>query len=181
MMGQTVGTLVVVGRAATGPGKARWLCRCSCGAVRIVSGSHLRAARSAGVGLTCCTNRVHRGDVVNALLLTQYKRKCAADKGLCWDLSDDEAIRLFHSPCFYCGRPNVNRRKYRGSEFAYNGIDRIDSAYGYSPGNVVPCCKPCNYAKNEMSQSEFFELIRLIAKRHLKEKTSGKRAATRAQ
>lgn len=76
-------------------------------------------------------------------------------------------MRLFHSPCFYCGRSDVNQRKYRGSEFGYSGIDRIDSDRGYVPDNVVACCKPCNYAKNKLSQIDFFNLIGLIAKRHM--------------
>ena len=177
MLGQTVGALLVISRTGRGTGKkARWLCRCTCGEVRTLTGSHLRAARSAGKVLTCCVNGVHRADVVNSLLLAEYKRS-AAYKQVPWHLSDADALVLIHGPCFYCGRRNVNRRKYLGSEFRYNGIDRVNSDYGYSPGNVVSCCKPCNYAKNGMSQSEFFDLIGRIAKRHCEDYLRGRRSA----
>jgi hypothetical protein len=49
-------------------------------------------------------------------------------------------------PCYYCGGelPVVG-----------SGLDRIDSNKGYIKGNVRPCCKVCNIAKNSMSESEF--------------------------
>ena len=43
--------------------------------------------------------------------------------------------------------------------WAHNGIDRVDSSKGYTIDNVVPCCSACNYAKHEMSVSEFKEYI----------------------
>lgn len=172
MAGQHVGSLVVVGRVLGGSRKGQWLCRCSCGATRIITGAHLRAIQASGKEFTCCTNGVHRSDVVDRLLVLEYRRS-ATYKEVGWGLDDAEAIRLFHHPYFYCGRRGVNRRKYRGSEFPYNGIDRIDSNYGYEAGNVVACCKPCNYAKNKLSQTEFLRLVWLIAKRHPKEAHSG--------
>jgi hypothetical protein len=36
-----------------------------------------------------------------------------------------------------------------------NGIDRIDSKLGYTASNVVPCCRICNTAKQDMSVGEF--------------------------
>ena len=179
MMGQRVGSLVVISRVhGSAVTKAQWLCLCSCGSTRIVTGAHLRRIQASGKNFTCCTNGLHRSEVVDRLLLLEYQRS-AIYKQIGWNLDDAVAIRLFHASCFYCGRKGVNRRRYRGEAFAYNGIDRLDSNYGYEPWNVVACCKPCNYAKNEMSQSEFLDLVRLIAKRHMKEDRSGKRAGER--
>jgi len=49
-----------------------------------------------------------------------------------------------------------------------NGIDRINSNIGYIEGNVVPCCKHCNRAKNTMSDSEFREWIKKIYAHYIK-------------
>lgn len=73
---------------------------------------------------------------------------------LCWD-SLRNAARLRDYPvtitfaqykqlvsgavCHYCSGPLPR---------AGSGVDRIDSALGYVPGNVVPCCTKCNRAKN---------------------------------
>ena len=51
-------------------------------------------------------------------------------------------------------------RKGRNSTYIYNGIDRIDSDKGYKIGNVVSCCKQCNYAKGKQSQPNFIEWIK---------------------
>ena len=174
MTGLKVGSLIVVSRVLGRCHKAQWLCRCSCGATRVVTGAYLRVGLAIGKDFTCCTNGVHQVDVVDRLLVLEYKRS-AAYKGVGWNVDEADAIDMFHSECFYCGRRNVNRRKYRDAEFRYNGIDRVDSDYGYQPGNVVACCKPCNYAKNKLSQAEFLHLVRLIAKRHSEDMTSGRK------
>jgi hypothetical protein len=50
MIGQRCGDLFVVARAASKPREqARWLCRCSCGRMRVVGGQHLRTG-----GVTRC-------------------------------------------------------------------------------------------------------------------------------
>ena len=58
---------------------------------------------------------------------------------------------------------NLKTRKchYCGSEKS-NGIDRIDSSLGYLPDNVLPCCKICNYMKNNHSYKFFVEHIKKI-------------------
>ena len=40
-----------------------------------------------------------------------------------------------------------------------NGIDRLDSAFGYTLENCVPCCKYCNTAKNTMLVSDFLSWV----------------------
>lgn len=41
------------------------------------------------------------------------------------------------------------------SRFMYTGLDRRDSSRGYDLDNVVPCCRACNVAKNDMTVDEF--------------------------
>ena len=51
-------------------------------------------------------------------------------------------------------------------DYIYSGIDRKNPARGYVLDNVVPCCKRCNYAKNDFSYDEHLEYLdRLVAYR----------------
>jgi len=71
-----------------------------------------------------------------------------------WNITDLEAAKILVSDCHYCGsKPNP-----------YNGIDRVDNKISYEIGNVVPCCKTCNFAKHTMSESEFFDWISRVSK-----------------
>ena len=51
------------------------------------------------------------------------------------------------------------KRKVTDEILWFNGIDRIDSKIGYIDGNVVTCCKHCNFAKDALTQKEFKDLI----------------------
>jgi hypothetical protein len=86
----------------------------------------------------------------------------------------DTFLALSQMNCYYCGRPpqktfNLsNSKKWHSAvfqqhgDFTYNGLDRVDSSKGHYKDNVVPCCCDCNWAKNDMPQEEFFELVDLI-------------------
>jgi 5-methylcytosine-specific restriction endonuclease McrA len=90
-----------------------------------------------------------------------------------WDswITFGEYQNLIHQPCTYCGDidSNVMRDRLRikvpisGTVVRYNGIDRIDSSKGYVTGNVVPCCKRCNIAKNDMTFDEWREWSQRLA------------------
>ena len=69
------------------------------------------------------------------------------------------------SPCFYCGAEKSNHKVTKNCKegFDHNGIDRIDSSKGYTPDNVVPCCKICNKAKMDMDQKDFILWIQRAA------------------
>lgn len=68
-------------------------------------------------------------------------------KGLTNELSQDQYIALALSPCMYCGERTT-----------VNGVDRLDSDFGYVAGNCVTACKVCNYAKGIMSADEFIRM-----------------------
>jgi len=68
------------------------------------------------------------------------------------------------SSCHYCGAvPNNFSKSYttpasdpqleKGA--FYSGLDRLDNSKGYEPGNVVSCCKPCNWAKGKKTYGQF--------------------------
>lgn len=95
----------------------------------------------------------------------------ARKKGMAFNLTREQVHQLTSSLCYYCGVPPSRRRTHNGSvsdkarthgEYRYNGIDRIDSHQGYIDGNVVPCCKDCNYGKSTMTTSEFLAWIERV-------------------
>lgn len=72
-------------------------------------------------------------------------------------LSFEDFLLLSQENCFYCSQCPSNNIK---NIFIYNGIDRIDSNKSHIIENVVTSCKYCNYAKRELSFTEFNERIK---------------------
>lgn len=71
-----------------------------------------------------------------------------------WNITDEKAKELMTSPCHYCGLLELDVR--------VNGIDRVNNDIGYDDGNVVPCCKLCNYFKKNYTVDEFLEHAKKI-------------------
>lgn len=78
-------------------------------------------------------------------------------------LTREQVGSLIKEPCSYCGRMNSNRRlvqSTKGDEyFPYNGIDRVNNNLGYVLLNCITCCKICNYAKKDMTMTEFYRWV----------------------
>jgi hypothetical protein len=72
---------------------------------------------------------------------------------------------LTSQPCFYCNSPL--------SETGH-GLDRIDSNKGYIEGNVRPCCKRCNVAKNDMTEMGFKEWLTKVFENYICQKVLDK-------
>jgi hypothetical protein len=81
---------------------------------------------------------------------------------LVFDLSFEQFIKITKNDCFYCGSPPSSYYKAACSlkGYSYNGIDRLDNSRGYSPDNIVGCCKICNRAKWTMNKDVFIALIK---------------------
>lgn len=175
LVGIQVGKLEVlgfVGRARHGSDK--WMCRCDCGNTSIVHGTSLRTCKTKSCGCIRKETAFRMGSQRNKLktvpgtaaknaVLIQYKSG-ANKRGLCWSLTDPQALALFEGACEYCGNGPSNiktSKKYIGN-FVYNGIDRLDNSRGYEEGNVVSCCITCNKLKMNRKTEEFFESIKRI-------------------
>jgi hypothetical protein len=79
--------------------------------------------------------------------------KNSKKRGHKFDMPFEEWDRLASPPCTYCGNEDSA------------GLDRIDNSRGYSEDNTVPACgKPCNNARNDMTQEEFRAWIRRVYK-----------------
>ncbi len=104
------------------------------------------------------------GAHVNALYANY--RQAAKNRQLSFELTKEEARHLFEQPCHYCGAPpalRYNNPNLHGS-YAWNGIDRVDSAIGYTVANCVPCCSICNFAKRDMAVTDFLDWVQRLAR-----------------
>jgi len=174
--GQRFGRLVALRRVESGRSKkghlagARWLCRCDCGNEKVISGNSLTSGGVISCG--CARRRPKRGYLPGVAarnkVLANYQAG-ASGRDLAWELTDDEFNGLITRDCHYCGSaPSAVARAgtYEGNEFLWNGIDRIDNDLGYITGNVVPCCKLCNFAKKDMPYGEFMAWIARLTEYH---------------
>jgi len=103
-------------------------------------------------------------------LLRNY-RDAAKTRGLDWELPDEIFFGLLDQPCAYCGDALCNLQVItcRGYTYAYryNGVDRKDSAIGYTEDNCVPCCGECNKAKSNTPYSQWMAWIDRIVRHQI--------------
>lgn len=137
-----------------------WECLCDCGNTCYKPCGILRARGSSSCG---CAWKHEPGEAARHGVKRGYM-KTAARKGRSWNLSDELFKKLTSSNCYYCGSPPSSTYSVstKWSTLTYNGIDRVNSRLGYEPDNVVPCCKRCNVAKNDMSVEDFFAWLSKI-------------------
>ena len=99
----------------------------------------------------------------------KYNYKMGAfNRGLTWELTDDEFKQIISQPCYYCGElphPIQSLRRYTHvkDELYVNGIDRLNSDDGYTISNSVPCCSMCNKMKLDFSLDKFILQVKKIA------------------
>lgn len=159
--GNRYGRLLVLERVKNSTkDQAQWRCMCDCGNEIIVPGGRLRSGNTKACG---CLWRLPPGGAALNGLIGRTKGR-AKRKGIQWKLSKDDVKYLTKMNCHYCGaEPNqvFSGRTLNGS-YIYNGIDRVDNDLGYVLGNVVPCCKICNRAKDVMTRREFLSWIKRV-------------------
>lgn len=172
-VGERFGMLEVVGTAkglGTEPGRLWAHCRCDCGnEVDIVS--HALARRT-----SCgCAKPVRLAAMQKARILPDSAaakkgfrstyRISAKQRGMVFDLDQEQFDALIAEDCHYCGAAPVLRPRTAntGGPLLCNGIDRMDPSVGYELDNCVPCCRHCNYAKRDLTAVDFIEHAKRIA------------------
>ena len=80
-----------------------------------------------------------------------HYRNNAKDRHIPFELSFEEFVEFWGKSCVYCEAP-----------IEKIGLDRIDSALGYTASNIVSCCKHCNYAKRLFTADEYIEHCRKV-------------------
>ncbi len=141
LSGKVYGKLSVVSFAGTDRYGAWWHCECSCGKRLNVSSRSLKHVEKLSCG--CAKkNELYRSDRA----LYAKCRMSAMNRSMPFELTIEQVASLSRSACFYCGRLDGD----------HNGIDRMDSSYGYVLSNCTPCCWICNRAKAaDLSSGEF--------------------------
>jgi hypothetical protein len=152
-----------------------WRCECDCGRTTIVSLRNLSRGHVQSCGClardhgrrTGGRNRLEHGQSSLNQLFSSYARS-ARERGHIFELRLEEFRELTQRVCFYCGaEPDQAAPCVTGTNgaYVYNGVDRINNDVGYIKGNVRACCKRCNVAKADMSESAFFAWVaRVYAK-----------------
>jgi hypothetical protein len=177
LRGMRFGRLVVIEDLPIEPGKkkARWNCRCDCGASTCVTSGDLQSGHTQSCGclgadataqFNCRTKRHTPGNSGLNWLFSNYRRK-AKERGREFQLTKDDFALLTSQPCYYCdlaprqeafGTDGTDEGKQH-SKYQYNGLDRFDNNKGYLVDNVVPCCRGCNFAKRDLPADVFIELV----------------------
>jgi len=163
-VGHRYGKLTVIKQeASTDKGETMWLCKCDCGNETIVRGRNLHSGTSSCGCLQGEAIKLADGEAAFNALLANWKGD-AKRRGYAWALSKDQVKHLTKQPCYYCGAlpaQTYSRQTYNG-DYVYNGIDRLDNDKGYITDNVVPCCKYCNFGKNDRSITEFRDWVKQV-------------------
>jgi hypothetical protein len=82
----------------------------------------------------------------------KHKQEARRRPGIGTKLTLQEFINFWQKDCTYCG-----------DKIETIGLDRINSDVGYIKGNVVPCCKHCNWMKNKNSPEFFLNHCKKVA------------------
>jgi len=174
------GRLTVIGQAESrrdrsGRAVVYWDVVCECGTRKEISNSNIMRTRSCGCirkGNPNNPNYLPFGIAIRNTILADYK-KGAKRRGLEWQLTDTSFFELTLGHCHYCGVPpctTVGGARKIGT-YTYNGVDRKDNLQGYIFGNVVSCCKFCQYAKRDLPHDEFIECLKRAGKHQLNRET----------
>lgn len=88
-------------------------------------------------------------------------KKSSNKRGWELTLTQEQFLEIRKNPCYYCLRELPKTAPC---------IDRIDSSKGYTPENSRACCLDCNLMKNDLTETQFFELIAKIYANHIEKK-----------
>jgi len=179
LTGKKFGKLLVLKRAEKKPNSRtlRWECLCDCGKTKIINGSDLKRKYTVSCGcyakyITKITHMKPKGVGGFNRVLDSYTSRCKRLKRE-FLLTEEQFKQIISNNCFYCNiEPNqikyscsfsqASEEARNNSKFLYNGIDRIDSNLGYTLTNSRTCCRICNIAKSNMSETEFFNWIKRV-------------------
>ena len=153
-----------------------YLCRCDCGKEKAIRAASLRNGDTVSCG--CYGKEARRiacskkfGESSGNTWFGVYKGS-ARRRNISFELTKKEFLYFSQQKCSYCDKEPrlIVKNVANNGDFIGNGIDRIDSSKGYIIGNVVPCCKECNYAKRSMSTDKFLDWVERVYNHSIKDK-----------
>ncbi len=169
LVGQTFNRLTVKRLLSVNP--VVWECECICGVVLPVMYTHsLKSGNTKSCG---CLQREKAGSIKKQRPYEALYRRfkdCVRRHGRRKSVPTVTPISLTYedflgftsvTECHYCGA-EISWSEYNTNVngAAYN-LDRKDNSKGYEIGNVVVCCKRCNYGKaDRFTYEEWVEMTR---------------------
>lgn len=154
-LGKRYGLLTIVGKTEERSFRnIVYQCRCDCGTVLSRPLHKLRRSETPSCG--CLRYPLNKG-ISDMTTFKKYKRS-ANNRKFDFEIEFEEFSTLISKNCHYCGQePQPFIWSIRGTTRvgSRNGLDRVNSALGYTSENVVTCCKYCNRAKSDMSSDDF--------------------------
>jgi hypothetical protein len=148
--------------------RTKYNCSCECGKEVVIEGSKIKNGHTKSCGCLKkeadygTRSRLPEGIASRSALIYNYKYNSKV-KGINFELTDEEMIKMFESDCHYCGREPymVSHKKNTNGGYIYTGIDRLDNdkEIGYTTKNTAPCCTKCNYIKNKLNHNEFLDWV----------------------
>lgn len=164
-LGQQIGEFTI-----TSYNEGLYTLTCKCGNTSEGDSTHItrKISNLMAEGFTACMQCSNKRRIELKLLQSQeahiytfkdvYREyvKKSKEREIDFEISLEDASKLFIQNCHYCNRAPLNcRKRDSGIIVYYQGIDRIDNTKGYTLENIVPCCKYCNSFKNDRSAEEF--------------------------
>jgi len=161
----------------------QWICLCDCGNKFTANLGKLNGCYSKIVSCGCQNYINHKNrkqDPQETSFKSLFRRTShnAGLRNIEFKIKYEDFKRISLSDCHYCGSEPSNRYNVymskngnarKGSKewmskgwIKTNGIDRLDSSICYKMNNVVPCCRTCNFAKNDLTTKEFLAWIKKI-------------------
>jgi hypothetical protein len=171
LIGQRFGRLLVIQNHKRKNRLCR-ICICNCGNIKSIRSTHLLKGITKSCGCLAkeirtqknIESRKYHPIISSARMIWKRRYKDG--------IKFDDFLILSQKECYYCGTPPFTKHieVKKGSPeyvlkygtFIYNGLDRLDSNKNHSKNNVVPCCKYCNYAKNNRSYYEYVDWVKKI-------------------
>jgi hypothetical protein len=183
LLGQKFNRLLVIAEADPISKRVAWLCKCDCENEKAIKAEELKSGGTKSCG--CLNNekrsqrshKLYAANIKYSPQITTARRvwKKRYNDGILFE----DFLRLSQMDCYYCGtKPNNKQNSAKSDkkasqfakdngDFIYNGLDRIDSNLPHLLENCVPCCKWCNYAKSDMTTSEFQQWLKRISANYL--------------
>lgn len=158
---QLFGDWTVVCRGSNSKdGKARWMCRCSCGNERLVVGGNLVRGIS-----KCCFECGHNKTISTVQIPSSWWYKTmdqARSRNIEWDLTEDVVLKILKEQDWKCA--------LTGMEISFKpmtaSLGRIDSDKHYFADNVQWVHKHINIMKHRYEQDYFISMCKLVAENH---------------
>lgn len=154
-----------------------WELLCDCGTIHYAKSSNVTSGEVKSCGCMLRESGKALG-LIYGKLTKKYDPVISSARTVYQTYKDGCDFNTFFTlsqlPCYYCGSlpstiyntASTNHKDYTASDlqkrdgyFTYNGLDRIDSSFGHTIDNILPCCIKCNRMKMDRTLENFFEQI----------------------